>query len=223
MAHEIRMAGDDDFFGWLPLFEAYCEFYETELDDAKALIVWTWIRDEHDPLEAALAVDDEGTPVGLAQFRVVPDTLQATRGIHLDDLYVAEDARGTRRRAGPDRVRPRAVARGRHGRRELDHRRGQRRRAAPLRRARPPHHVGHLRDGRLMRLGTRWAFGDEPPASVPGDLRPRIAAAEAAHAGDGAGRHWTLTWLEGRPIVELDDGTVVSEAIVDVHDADEDW
>ena len=78
MAHEIRLAGDDDFFGWLPLFEAYCEFYDTELDDAKALIVWNWIRDEHDPLQAALAVDDEGTPVGLAHFRVVPDTLRAT-------------------------------------------------------------------------------------------------------------------------------------------------
>lgn len=94
MAHEIRMAGDDDFFGWLPLFAAYCEFYETELDDAKALIVWNWIRDENDPLEAALAVDEEGTPVGLAQFRVVPDTLRATRGVFLDDLYVDEGARG---------------------------------------------------------------------------------------------------------------------------------
>ena len=66
-----------------------------------------------------------------------------------------------------------------------------------------------------MRLGTRWEFGAEPPASVPADLRPRIAAAEAGHGGDGAGRHWTLTWL--------DDGTVVSDAIIDVHDADEDW
>lgn len=74
-----------------------------------------------------------------------------------------------------------------------------------------------------MRLGTRWAFGDEPPASVPADLRPRIAAAEL-HAGDaGSGRHWTLTWLEGRPIAELDDGTVVSDVIADAHDADEDW
>ncbi|NUT58816.1 MAG: hypothetical protein HOQ00_08265 [Agromyces sp.] len=72
-----------------------------------------------------------------------------------------------------------------------------------------------------MRLGTRWEFGAEPPASVPADLRPRIAAAEASH--EGAGRHWTLTWLEGRPIVELDDGTVISDAIIDVHDADEDW
>ena len=75
-----------------------------------------------------------------------------------------------------------------------------------------------------MRLGTRWSFGDEPPASVPADLRPRIAAAEA-HAGDAGsgGRHWTLTWLEGRPIAELDDGTVVSDVIADALDADEDW
>ncbi|GAA1755036.1 hypothetical protein [Agromyces humatus] len=74
-----------------------------------------------------------------------------------------------------------------------------------------------------MRLGTRWAFGDEPPASVPTELRPRIAAAEARAAGDGTGRHWTLTWLEGRPIAELDDGTVVSDVIADALDGDEDW
>ena len=73
-----------------------------------------------------------------------------------------------------------------------------------------------------MRLGTRWSFGDEPPASVPAELRPLIAGAES-RVTDGAGRHWTLTWLEGRPIVELDDGTRISDAIVDVHDADEDW
>ena len=95
MTHEIRAVADDDFFGWLPLFEAYCSFYRTELDDPKALIVWNWIRDDDDPLQAVLAVDDEGAPVGLAHFRVVPDTLQATRGLQLDDLYVDERARGT--------------------------------------------------------------------------------------------------------------------------------
>lgn len=94
MSYEIRAAGDDDFFGWLPLFAAYCRFYETELDDAKALIVWNWIRDEAEPLTAALAVDDEGRPIGLAHFRSVPHTLTATRGMFLDDLYVDEEARG---------------------------------------------------------------------------------------------------------------------------------
>ncbi|GAA1513892.1 ribosomal protein S18 acetylase RimI-like enzyme [Agromyces terreus] len=95
MTYEIRRASEDDFFGWLPLFEAYCRFYETELDDAKALIVWNWISDEHDPLQAALAVSEEGTPVGLAHYRVVPDSLSATRGMHLDDLYVDEESRGS--------------------------------------------------------------------------------------------------------------------------------
>lgn len=53
-----------------------------------------------------------------------------------------------------------------------------------------------------MQLGTRWAAGAEPPASVPAVLRPAIASVEAAgHRG-----HWTLTWLEGRPIAESDAG-----------------
>jgi hypothetical protein len=77
-----------------------------------------------------------------------------------------------------------------------------------------------------MRLGTRWPFGAEPPASVPAELRNRIADAEAQHA-DGPGRHWTLTWLENRPIAELDDGTVVRDADADEDAAelggDEDW
>ena len=77
-----------------------------------------------------------------------------------------------------------------------------------------------------MRLGTRWSFGDEPPASVPAELRPLIAAAESRATG-GAGRHWTLTWLEGRPIAELDDGTIVTTGPVDTGAApsavDDDW
>lgn len=78
-----------------------------------------------------------------------------------------------------------------------------------------------------MRLGTRWSFGDEPPASVPAELRPLVAAAES-RATDGKGRHWTLTWLEGRPIAELDDGTIVTTGPVDTGAApaaadDDEW
>lgn len=53
-----------------------------------------------------------------------------------------------------------------------------------------------------MQLGTRWAAGTEAPASVPAALRPAIAEVEAR----GLSGHWTLTWLEGRPIAELDAG-----------------
>jgi len=53
-----------------------------------------------------------------------------------------------------------------------------------------------------MQLGTRWATGTQPPASVPAELRPAIAEVEER----GSSGHWTLTWLEGRPLAELDAG-----------------
>lgn len=53
-----------------------------------------------------------------------------------------------------------------------------------------------------MQLGTRWATGSAAPASVPAALRPAIAEVESR----GVVGHWTLTWLEGRAIAELDAG-----------------
>lgn len=59
-----------------------------------------------------------------------------------------------------------------------------------------------------MQLGTRWAAGAEPPRSVPAALRPAIAELEATLREDDdlSDGHWTLTWLEGRPLAELDTG-----------------
>lgn len=53
-----------------------------------------------------------------------------------------------------------------------------------------------------MQLGTRWATGSDAPASVPDVLRTAIVGVEAR----GVTGTWTLTWLEGRPIAELDAG-----------------
>ena len=64
-----------------------------------------------------------------------------------------------------------------------------------------------------MQLGTRWTSGDEPPAAVPEVLRSGIRAVDDATPGDELGQprpRWTLTWLEGRPIAELDTGVIVS-------------
>lgn len=61
-----------------------------------------------------------------------------------------------------------------------------------------------------MRLGTRWAFGSPPPAAVPTDLHDGLRDAEFAIGTTGAGMSWTLTWLEGRPLATLDDGTTVT-------------
>lgn len=81
-----------------------------------------------------------------------------------------------------------------------------------------------------MQLGTRWTAGQEPPAAVPAALRQAIAGVDEAvlAATDGSpAPRWTLTWLEGRPIAELDTGVFVrlnpdGEAIVE-HDEDDEF
>jgi hypothetical protein len=61
-----------------------------------------------------------------------------------------------------------------------------------------------------MQLGTRWAVGDEPPNRLPEVMVGAIADVESELDDVDTGSwRWTLTWLEGRPVVELDDGTVL--------------
>lgn len=64
-----------------------------------------------------------------------------------------------------------------------------------------------------MQLGTRWSVGDEPPSRLPAVMVGAIADVESElgqlDGVDTSGWRWTLTWLEGRPVVELDDGTVL--------------
>ncbi|HJB64009.1 MAG TPA: hypothetical protein H9769_09925 [Candidatus Microbacterium pullistercoris] len=61
-----------------------------------------------------------------------------------------------------------------------------------------------------MQLGTRWPAGGDVPASVPAALAAEIAAAEQNLPQTGPTPMWTLTWLEGRPIAELDTGIEIS-------------
>ncbi|TQJ32027.1 hypothetical protein [Microbacterium sp. SLBN-146] len=64
-----------------------------------------------------------------------------------------------------------------------------------------------------MQLGTRWTSGAQLPAAVPEALAVGIRAVDEAIPLDELGQprpRWTLTWLEGRPIAELDTGVVVS-------------
>jgi hypothetical protein len=58
-----------------------------------------------------------------------------------------------------------------------------------------------------VQLGTRWSVGGEPPSRLGDLMKSAIAASERGHES----QTWTLTWLEGHPRAELDDGTVVRE------------
>jgi hypothetical protein len=61
-----------------------------------------------------------------------------------------------------------------------------------------------------MQIGTRWKVGAEPPSRLPDSVKQAIAATEAEvqHLDTDKWR-WTLTWLENRPVVELNDGTTI--------------
>jgi hypothetical protein len=64
-----------------------------------------------------------------------------------------------------------------------------------------------------MQLGTRWAVGGEPPPRISPEVRAAIRAVEGDLLGyDTTQWRWTLTWLENRPVVELDDGTRIRVA-----------
>ncbi len=95
MAVQVRPLGDKVFFPWLGLFEGYSEFYKSELTDEKALRVWSWIIDKNHPLDGAVALNDDNELIGFALYREFPRTLTADRGLFLDDLFVAEDARNS--------------------------------------------------------------------------------------------------------------------------------
>lgn len=61
-----------------------------------------------------------------------------------------------------------------------------------------------------MQLGTRWAVGTAAPDRIPEPIRAAVRSVEAELADSGQvvdGWGWTLTYLEGAPIVDLDDGT----------------
>ncbi len=61
-----------------------------------------------------------------------------------------------------------------------------------------------------MQMGTRWAVGASAPDRLPEAVIAAIASVEQEIAGvDTRLLRWTLTWLEGSPVVELDDGTVI--------------
>ncbi len=94
MTTTVRRVDDDEFFTWLDLYAGYGEFYETPLTDEKAVLVWSWLTDPSHELEAYFALNEAGEPIGLAHVRVFSRPLAGSRGLFLDDLFVAPDARG---------------------------------------------------------------------------------------------------------------------------------
>lgn len=94
MTIEVRPVRDGDFFAWLELYEKYAEFYDTELTDQRALILWSWLTAPEHEEQGFVAVDGDRI-VGLAHVREFARPLEGDRGLYLDDLFVLESERGS--------------------------------------------------------------------------------------------------------------------------------
>ncbi|MDH6278788.1 hypothetical protein M2118_001784 [Aurantimicrobium minutum] len=63
-----------------------------------------------------------------------------------------------------------------------------------------------------MQLGTRWQVNTAPPQNLDELVAEAIAQIEnelAVLDQDTDSWFWTLTYLENRPVVQLDDGTTI--------------
>ena len=81
---------------WNELFTGYLDFYEVPLGERDLDLVWSWLLDPAHLVRGLLAVEPNGTILGLAHFHETPDTLHASRTCYLSDLFVDPAARGQR-------------------------------------------------------------------------------------------------------------------------------
>ncbi|MGX1172067.1 N-acetyltransferase family protein [Pseudomonas sp. R151218B TE3479] len=91
---DIRRVSADDHAAWLPLWQAYLRFYNTELPEAVSQSTWQRLLDEHEPTHAALAWKGD-TAVGLVHFIYHRSNWSIENSCYLQDLLVTQQSRGT--------------------------------------------------------------------------------------------------------------------------------
>ncbi|MDB5997794.1 MAG: family N-acetyltransferase [Pseudomonas sp.] len=91
---EIRQVSADDHVAWLPLWQAYLRFYNTELPEAVSQSTWQRMLDPREPTHAALAWAD-GKAVGMVHFIYHRSNWSIENSCYLQDLLVTPETRGT--------------------------------------------------------------------------------------------------------------------------------
>jgi GNAT superfamily N-acetyltransferase len=83
--------GDHD--DWIPLWQAYLTFYETELPPEVTANSFERLAQRKETY-GALARDDDGRPVGLVHWTTHASTWNPAGYCYLEDLFVSPGARG---------------------------------------------------------------------------------------------------------------------------------
>jgi GNAT superfamily N-acetyltransferase len=93
MSIEIRPVSTTDHAAWLPLWQGYLHFYQSELPAAVSAMTWQRFLDPSEPTHAALAWRD-GQAVGLVQWIFHRSNWSLEHSCYLQDLFVGSDQRG---------------------------------------------------------------------------------------------------------------------------------
>jgi len=91
---QIRPVTAQDHAAWLPLWQAYLQFYKTQLPDSVSESTWQRLLDSNEPTNAALAWKD-GKAVGMVHFIYHRSNWSIANACYLQDLIVAPEQRGT--------------------------------------------------------------------------------------------------------------------------------
>lgn len=91
---EIKAIENNDFDIWLPLWKGYQRFYEVDIPESVTLKTWARFLDPVEPMYAALAMVGEQA-FGLVHSIYHRSTWTTGDYCYLQDLFVADDARGS--------------------------------------------------------------------------------------------------------------------------------
>lgn len=83
-----------DFDAWLPLWQGYLRFYETDLSEAMTRLTFARLTGGAEPMGGFLARDASGRPVGFVTWLDHRSTWTEVGYCYLEDLYVDTPARG---------------------------------------------------------------------------------------------------------------------------------
>ena len=93
MVINVRKIELSDKPSWQELFFDYLKFYETSPSDVNTELAWERLTSP-DPEIQGLVAESNGVVVGIVHFHYQLSTWTDTFDCYLEDLYVAEEARG---------------------------------------------------------------------------------------------------------------------------------
>lgn len=95
MTVSIRSIETNDRDAWDPLWQGYLAFYKTELAPQITNVTWQRLLDPAEDMHCLVAEDSDGDMIGIVHYLYHRVTWAIADRCYLEDLFVAESARGT--------------------------------------------------------------------------------------------------------------------------------